>query len=151
MANKSYIFIILIILIIAGYFLYDRIFDVGDSSEGFVNRDFTNEGLDDEGNTVVISESGFSPANLDVRKGEVVIFINRDIRNHWPATDVHPSHQVYPGSSIAKCNSQERSRIFDACRGLARGEEYMFTFNEAGNWRYHDHLNPNLRGEIVVR
>jgi len=36
-------------------------------------------------------------------------------------------------------------------RGLAEGESYTFIFNEAGNWRYHDHLRSSLTGTIVVR
>ncbi|MEK6824273.1 MAG: hypothetical protein AABY02_00300, partial [Nanoarchaeota archaeon] len=62
----------------------------------------------------------------------------------------HPSHKNYPGSDIAKCGTSEASTIFDACKGLAQGESYSFTFNEVGSWNYHDHLNPNLRGTVIV-
>ncbi len=101
--------------------------------------------------TIDITSMGFSPATLEINNGDIVTFINRDSESHWPASDVHPSHTAYPGSSISKCGSAEANRIFDACKDLNEGERYSFTFNEIGPWRYHDHRNPGMRGTIVVR
>jgi plastocyanin len=63
----------------------------------------------------------------------------------------HPTHEVYPGSSIKKCGTLEQNKIFDACHGLKQGEKCSFVFNEVGEWYYHDHLNPSWKGEIVVK
>ena len=70
---------------------------------------------------------------------------------HWPASALHPTHTVYPGSDIQKCGTSEGDKIFDSCTGLNKGESFSFTFNEKGDWRYHDHLNPNLNGVITVQ
>lgn len=101
--------------------------------------------------TVEITSSGFLPDLLEVSVGDRVMFVNRDTRPHWPATNDHPSHRIYPGSSVGKCGTSMQTQTFDACKGLSRGESFVFTFGEAGNWRYHDHLNPGTRGTIVVR
>lgn len=95
-------------------------------------------------NTVEIIASGFSPNTLTIKAGGTATFVNKDAAQHWPASALHPTHAVYPeaGGCIG-------SR-FDACRGLEAGEEFEFTFNEKGTWKYHDHLNPTLFGTIVV-
>ncbi|MEM4282123.1 MAG: cupredoxin domain-containing protein [Candidatus Woesearchaeota archaeon] len=95
-------------------------------------------------NVIEITESGFSPRTLSIRAGETVVFVNKDINPHWPASAVHPTHTVYPESG--GCIGSK----FDACRGLAQGETFSFKFDKIGRWKYHDHLNPSLTGEIVV-
>ncbi len=100
--------------------------------------------------TIEITSSGFQPASITINAGDTVNFINKDSRGHWPASDVHPTHTRYPGSSIGKCGTDEATDIFDACKSLAMDETYSFTFIETGSWGYHDHLIPSLRGMIEV-
>ena len=95
-------------------------------------------------NNVEITASGFSPATLTVHQGDTVMFVNKDSSTHWPASAVHPTHNVYPESG--GCIGSK----FDACKRLAEGESFSFTFNEKGSWKYHDHLNPRNTGTIVV-
>ncbi|MBI2143470.1 cupredoxin domain-containing protein [Candidatus Woesearchaeota archaeon] len=95
-------------------------------------------------NTIEITASGFSPSPLTIKAGDTVTFVNKDSAQHWPASAVHPTHAVYP--EAGGCIGSK----FDACKGLAAGETFEFTFNEKGTWKYHDHLNPSLWGTIVV-
>lgn len=104
-----------------------------------------------EAGLVEIRNDGFNPDTLTVKIGETVIFVNKDAVSHWPASDVHPLHTVYPGSGIHKCNTPEQVNIFDACKRLPPGAEYSFTFNEVGEWGYHDHTRPGLTGIIIVQ
>lgn len=106
--------------------------------------------VETKGNVVEITSSGFSPQSLTISQGLAVTFINKGSALSWPASAVHPTHKVYPRSDINKCATLEEKNIFDACKGLKRGESYSFTFNEKGSWRYHDHLNPSSTGVIVV-
>ncbi len=99
---------------------------------------------------VTITSSGFSPSTLSIKQGDTIIFTNKQSSLSWPASAVHPTHTVYPGSDIDKCGTAEEQNNFDACSGLNLDETYTFTFNEKGSWGYHDHLNPGLRGTIVV-
>ena len=43
-----------------------------------------------ETNTVVFTDSGFSPAALTVRVGDTVVFENRSSMDFWPASAMHP-------------------------------------------------------------
>lgn len=100
--------------------------------------------------SIEITSSGFSPKTLEINSGDTVTWTNKDSRSHWLASAVHPTHTIYPGSSINKCGTSEALSIFDSCKGLSSGESYSFTFNEKGTWGYHDHLGPSLTGTIVV-
>ncbi len=101
-------------------------------------------------NIVEITSAGFNPKTLTIQAGETVIFANKDSTAHWPASNVHPIHTTYPGSSIEKCGTADEAAIFDACGALAEGEEYSFTFSRTGRWPFHDHRNPGKGGTIVV-
>ncbi len=96
-------------------------------------------------NTIEITASGFAPNTLTVSAGTIVTFINKDSQQHWPASAVHPTHSAYPESG--GCIGSK----FDACKPLAQGESFSFTFNEKGTWKYHDHLNPAMTGTIIVQ
>lgn len=84
---------------------------------------------------VEIIDNEFRPAIVKVKKGESVIWINKMTAQSWPASAMHPTHAVYPeaGGCIAS--------KFDACHGLKTGESWTFTFNQLGQWKYHDHIN----------
>lgn len=102
----------------------------------------------DENAVVEMSSSGFSPKELTISKGDTVTFLSVDSSGRWPASAFHPTHTAYPGSSILKCGTE--SDIFDSCGPVAEGEDFTFTFDEAGSWNYHDHKNPSTTGTIVV-
>ena len=108
------------------------------------------EGAKAEGNLVSITSSGFSLSTLGIKQGETVTFKNEDTQPSWPASAIHPTHTVYPNSSIAKCGTAEENTIFDSCKGLATGEAWSFQFDIPGTWKYHDHLNPSHSGTIIV-
>lgn len=83
-----------------------------------------------------MTSTGFSPAQVIVKKGTVVVFINKDTKSHWPASAPHPTHTDYPA--------------FDPKRGIAPGETWSFTFDQVGSWGFHDHLFPSQTGKVNV-
>jgi plastocyanin len=99
---------------------------------------------------IIMNDSGFSPKELTITAGTKVDFVNEGNVPRWPASAKHPTHTVYPGSDIKKCNTGDAVNIFDACRDFKKGEVYSFTFNEKGTWAYHDHSNPTAFGKIIV-
>lgn len=99
---------------------------------------------------VEYKDGTFTPASLTVKKGDKVTWVNKNATNFWPASAMHPTHKVYPGSDIEKCGTVEASKIFDACRSIAQGGEYSFVFNEVGSWKYHDHMKASAFGAVEV-
>jgi plastocyanin len=86
--------------------------------------------------TIQMTSDNFTPKDLTVKLGDKVTFVNADDSPAWPASDFHPSHDIYP--------------TFDAGRGIAPGESWDFIFDRVGTWRFHDHLLPARRGVITV-
>ncbi|MBS3060350.1 MAG: hypothetical protein J4432_02480 [DPANN group archaeon] len=116
---------------------------MGDAMEGTM--------MGPQTHNIDMSNSGFSPGVLTVKKGDTVTFTNTGSRGIWPASEVHPVHNAYPGSGIQKCFSGgDTSMIFDACGDISPGESYSFTFNEVGTWQYHDHKQVGNKGTIIV-
>ena len=95
--------------------------------------------------TIVMTNGLFTPEILEIKAGDTVSFFNNDsLHPHWPASGPHPTHTLYP--ETGGCIGSK----FDACKELAFGESFNFTFNIKGTWPFHDHLNPIVRGKIVV-
>ena len=100
--------------------------------------------------TVHITATGYDPQNVTVKKGGTVTWINDTDTPNWPATAQHPTHTKYPGSGIEKCGTAEQATIFDACKGLAKGESFAFKFDDVGQWGYHEHLSVKMFGKVNV-
>lgn len=96
----------------------------------------TNNNESSEQLTIRYDGSSFTPNTLTIQQGDTVTFVNGSSTLVWPASDDHPVHDELSG--------------FDALKGLTEGEEYSFTFNEAGEWGYHNHLASTEGGTIVV-
>ncbi|SRR3989344_7472245 len=147
--SKKIIALIAVFIVIIALWLF--LFDNNEESQSSnINGNAMIEKETASSNIIEITASGFSPNELTIKAGESVKFINKDSSMHWPASAIHPTHTVYPGSDITKCGTSEQSVIFDACKGLKEGGTFTFVFNEAGEWSYHDHLKASLRGKIIV-
>jgi len=80
---------------------------------------------------------GFDPEILGpITVGTTVRFFNESSSEVWVASDNHPTHQVLPE--------------FDSLAGIGTNEFYEFTFDEVGEWTYHNHLNSSQTGTIQV-
>lgn len=86
--------------------------------------------------TIVRTQDGYEPKEVTIKKGDIVLFINESDMFHWPASDLHPTHGVYPE--------------FDPLDTLAPGAEWKFQFDKVGVWKYHDHIRANKVGTITV-
>jgi plastocyanin len=92
----------------------------------------------DRGSVVVhVTEKGFEPGSVEVAAGETVVFENVDDEGHWPASDDHPTHEIYPA--------------FDPNKPIQPNTSWSVTLDKPGRWAYHDHMNPTLTGEVVVQ
>jgi plastocyanin len=89
------------------------------------------------GKVVQIEDDGFHPQTLTIDAGDTVEFENKSSDDAWPASNVHPTHLLYRG--------------FDAKKPLLPGDSYSFTFTKTGSWGYHNHLEPDVQGTIVVK
>lgn len=87
--------------------------------------------------TIEITKDSFKPQEVSVEQNSLVQFKNADTAYHWPASNFHPTHKLYPE--------------FDPLKGLRPGETWQFIPKKAGIWKYHDHLFPHIRGTLIVK
>lgn len=147
--KKSSIILVIIIVIVIGaafavWLLSDR--DSSQESSGSSTTNSNSSGTSGSSNSnadepvsnpvVTYDGSSFSPDTLTISVGDTVTFRNDSSTEVWPASDDHPTHTNLSG--------------FDPQRGLESGEDYSFTFEESGEWGYHNHLNPGQNGVIIV-
>lgn len=98
--------------------------------------------IERQANMVIdITTAGFSPAEINITTGTVVLWTNRDKTPHWVAS---VASNRYPESG--PCGSK-----FDSCAGLKLGENLRVTFNRSGIWDYVDKLNPKFTGRVTVQ
>lgn len=103
-----------------------------------------------QGATIEYTATGFVPNQVTIKKGQSVTWVNKNTVDMWPASAQHPTHTVYPGSSITKCGTAEEKTIFDACKNIAPGGTYTFTFDNVGSWAFHDHISSKFFGKVTV-
>ncbi len=86
--------------------------------------------------TVEMTDHGFEPTEITLDISSEVVFKNTDKEAHWPASDIHPTHEIYPE--------------FDPKRPVNPGESWVFKPTRVGTFKFHDHLFPHLRGVMTV-
>lgn len=118
MKNKFMVITALVILLLGSYYSLSLL------------------GLTGASQVITVSDTGFTPANITVKKNTRVIFKNIGSKPHWPASDFHPTHGIYPQ--------------FDPTKEILPGNEWTFRFEKTGKWKLHDHLFPELKGVITV-
>jgi plastocyanin len=85
---------------------------------------------------ITINDQAFEPPEMTITQGDSIVFLNKGKEKHWPASNIHPTHGIYPE--------------FDPKQPIEPDQLWSFAFNKAGNWRYHDHLFPEMKGVIIV-
>lgn len=80
--------------------------------------------------------NGFSPENIEITQGDTIKFENKDKDPRWPASNIHPTHEIYSD--------------FDPKKPVASGDSWSFTFPDGGEWKFHDHLKPEFVGNVKV-
>ena len=85
---------------------------------------------------ITLTEEGYDPKEIEVKKGTVVTFLNETDNPHWPASNLHPSHEIFPE--------------FDPQEPIPKEESWSFEFDRAGSWEFHDHIRAYYTGVIHV-
>ena len=82
------------------------------------------------------AEGLFVPVRLDIATGDEVVFMNSSDVPVWPASNIHPTHEILSS--------------FDPQEVIRPGESWAYQFTENGYWRYHNHLEPSEVGLVVA-
>ncbi len=97
--------------------------------------------------TVTYTGSAFSPASVTIKKGDTVTFVDNSANPMWVASNPHPIHNGYSGTTVDQHCPDTAGTAFDEC---STGTSYSFTFQKVGTWGYHNHANHGATGTVVV-
>src|SRR5689334_14574458 len=75
---------------------------------------------DEETIEILMYEDHYEPRDIEIKQGDTISFVNVSEISHWPASNIHPTHEIYPE--------------FDPKRDLQKGETWSFQFNKEGEW-----------------
>lgn len=143
MSRNVIIGIVVVVVLIGGYFLLSpksqpaapQTPETATSTESAAPQ-ATEGAMMGEQMAVTISASGFVPKAVTVKVGDSVTWENTDSANHTVNSDPHPTHTLYPFLNVGVVKA---------------GEKKSVTFDKAGTYTYHDHLNPSLTGSVTVQ
>ncbi|HEX7651364.1 MAG TPA: hypothetical protein VF439_01440 [Candidatus Paceibacterota bacterium] len=98
---------------------------------------------------VTLTDSGFSPETITIKKGQAVTFVNQSKSGMWVASDPHPTHQGYDGTTRTEhcVPGYEGAAPFDEC---TVANQFTFTFQQVGSWGYHNHVIDEQHGTVIV-
>lgn len=118
--SKFVILILIIVILVVGIFWWQK-----------PRSDISGRGV-----IIKMTEEGFSPLEIKIKPGTTIRFLNKSKYWHWPASDLHPTHTLYPE--------------FDPLKPIGPKEEWDFKFEKNGEWGFHDHLAPYITGKVIV-
>lgn len=165
--NKTLTIAIVAVIIIGGYFVYGYLYPAGISYAPQTNEPgvYTPPGYTQSSSVsqpatstppsasaktwnIDCKNGAFVPSQVSIKKSDTVTWTNVNCSSVWPASGVHPTHNVYPQHTGA-CALIGGSD-FDACHDLKVGESWSFRFDYVGAWKFHDHLHPQNNGTVNV-
>lgn len=146
--NAKYIVVIVILLGLGVFLLKDQILNTAPASiqpTPEVASDATTIPTTAEGSSaateveetmITLTASGFSPANLTVKVGTKVTFVNSSGSSATVDSDPHPAHTSFPALNLGSFKD---------------GDTLSFTFDRAGTYGYHNHLKATQKGTVIVQ
>ena len=100
--------------------------------------------------TITYTAQGFQPSSVTIAKGGTVTWVDQVGGPMWVASNVHPTHTVYDGTSrTTHCAAGYSGPApFDEC---GTGTSYSFTFDQTGSFSYHNHASAQFTGAVIVQ
>lgn len=84
---------------------------------------------------ISVKASGFSPKTIKIKKGTIAKWVNQSGSVASIYSNNHPKHLGYPPLNLGQ---------------FTNASSLQFVFTATGTYGYHDHLNPNRTGEVIV-
>jgi len=130
--NKNLILIIVFILILIGgvYFFTTKY-----SNKNQLTDSVQNLKPPKKSQGVVLTKSGFEPNEIKIKAKTLVVWVNKSGEAATVNSDNHPTHFLYPFLNLGE---------------FADGSSVQVTFDNPGKYTYHNHLNPEQKGTVIV-
>lgn len=87
--------------------------------------------------TITRNASSFTPSSVTITAGDQIKFVNTSGASIQPSSNPHPDHTDYTALNMAVIPNNSSSTTG--------------ALNNVGTWGYHDHLDNNISGTIVIQ
>ena len=84
---------------------------------------------------IEMTANGFMPREIEIRRGQTVVFENLDTANHWPELKLKDQNSVSAGP----------------LQGILPKEKWSYGFEKTGVWELRDHNFPEFTGSVLVK
>jgi plastocyanin len=138
--NLTMVLAILVVILIAGYLLVGANTNKQKSGTQTTNPTQNNQNagqtkqLSQE--NITLSTSGFTPQTLTVKPGTRVVWTNKSGVTGTVNSDNHPTNLLFPFLNLGRFNNDSSVTV-------------MLT--KSGKYTYHNELNPDQKGTIIVK
>ena len=132
-------FAVIVVILIAGYLLFAGT----NQKNGAANNTLTQtkqtakqaakQTIPDT--TITLNGSGFNPETVTIKTDGRVVWENKSGAAGTVNSDNHPTNLLFPFLNLGRFNN---------------GENVTAVFNKPGKYTYHNELNPDQKGTIVV-
>lgn len=128
---------VLVAGVLAAYALQDRAVAPQNNTSSTGNATSGAASNTAQANAVVIvfNNDGFAQRSYTVKKGQTVTVKNDSTMSLQFSSDDHPAHRDNTELNMTT---------------LAAGQSGVFTPNKIGTWGFHDHINSQFTGTLVV-
>lgn len=84
---------------------------------------------------VDVTENGFSPTTVTIKKGTKVVWTNKTSRVVTVNSTPHPIHTDYPPLNLGP---------------FTKDASVELMFDKSGTYTYHNHREPSMTGTVIV-
>ena len=100
----------------------------------------TQQSQDESAATITFAGGSVSPATVTIKSGESITWENKGTSAVQVASNPHPTH-----TDNRELTSGQSTLSLEA------GALETVSLTKKGTWGFHDHLNPSVKGTVVVQ
>ena len=132
--NKKYVWVIILLVIIVaigGFLLLSN--KANNKPAVKPATQTTKSNIQTE--NVAVTSSGFEPKTITIKKGTRIIWTNKSGNTVTVNSDNHPTNLLWPFLNLGTFNN---------------GSSVSVVFENTGKYTYHNYLNPDQKGIVIV-
>ena len=131
--------VVLVVVLIAGYLLFQtntsKQSNVAQNAKNTQNTGAAEQTKPVLQETVTLTTAGFNPQTITVKPGTRVVWLNKSGVTETVNSDNHPTNLLFPFLNLGRFND---------------GFSITTMFTKSGTYTYHNELNPDQKGTIIV-
>ena len=132
--NKKYVWVIILLVIIVAVGGFLLLSNKTNNKPAVKPTTQTTKSIIQTEN-VAVTSTGFEPKTITIKKGTRIIWTNKSGNTVTVNSDNHPTNLLWPFLNLGTFNN---------------GSSVSVVFENTGKYTYHNYLNPDQKGIVIV-